>query len=94
MLPYPHLIHFYTGFSNYSTLKVVYEFLGPAVNLLNYWGSEIAGETKSPHGRNRLLPPMEEYFLVLVRIRLGLFEKDLAYRFNVSVSTVSRICVT
>lgn len=29
-----------------------------------------------------------------MRLRLGLFEKDLAYRFKVSVATVSKICVT
>ena len=37
---------------------------------------------------------MEEFFLVLVRLRLGTFEKDLADHFNISVSTVSRICLT
>ena len=30
--------------------------------------------------------------MVLARLQLGFFEKDLADRFNVSVSTVSRIC--
>ena len=30
--------------------------------------------------------------MILVRLRLGLFERDLADRFSVSVSTVSRIC--
>ena len=72
----------------------MYDFLGPSVNSLNNWGSEIVGDSKSSQGRNRSLPPMEGFFLVLVRIRLGLFEKDLAYRFNVSVSTVCRICIT
>ena len=32
--------------------------------------------------------------LVLVRLRLGLFEQDLAYRFGVSQSTISRIIIT
>ena len=32
--------------------------------------------------------------MVLVRLRLGLLEKDLAYRFGVSVSTVCHICIT
>ena len=41
-----------------------------------------------------LLSPLEEFYMVLVRLRLGLFKKDLADRFNVSVSTVSRICRT
>ena len=39
------------------------------------------------------MPPMEEFFFVLVQIRL-LLEKDLAYRFGISISTVSRICIT
>ena len=34
------------------------------------------------------------FFLMFVRLRLGLFERDLADRFGVSVSTVSRICIT
>ena len=33
-------------------------------------------------------------FFLLIRLRLGLFEQDLAYRFGVSQSTVSRIIVT
>ena len=32
--------------------------------------------------------------MVLVRLRLGLFEKDLADRFGISTSSVSRICIT
>ena len=34
---------------------------------------------------------MEEFFLTLVRLRLGLLEQDFAYRFGISQSTVSRI---
>ena len=40
------------------------------------------------------LSPEEELFLCLVRFRLGLLERDLANRFNVSASQVSRIWVT
>ena len=36
---------------------------------------------------------MEEFFLMLVRLWLGLMEQDLAYRFGISQSTVSRITV-
>ena len=32
--------------------------------------------------------------MVLVRMRLGLFEFDLAHRFGVHVSSVNRICVS
>ena len=41
-----------------------------------------------------MLSPLEECFLVLVCLRLGLFEQDLAYHFAVSQSTVSRIAIT
>ena len=42
----------------------------------------------------RTLSPEEELFLCLVRVRLGLLERDLANRFNISTSQVSRIWVT
>ena len=31
---------FYTGFPNYATLKVCYDYLGPVVHKLIYWGSK------------------------------------------------------
>jgi len=40
------------------------------------------------------MAPIDELFLFLVRIRLGLFQQDLAHRFNVHESTVSRKVVT
>ena len=50
--------------------------LGPTVHCLNYWGSRKDGNTerKSSTGRSRSLPRMEEFFLILVCLRLGLFE--------------------
>lgn len=33
-------IRFYAGFPDYNTLTSLYEFLGPAVTKLNYWGSK------------------------------------------------------
>ena len=82
---------FYTGFPNYICLKACYDYLGPAVNDLKYWGSK---DKDAGHGRSRTLSSFNEFFLVLVRLRLGLFEKDLAKRFDVSTSTVCRICRT
>jgi len=37
-------IRFYTGFPSYAILCSFYEFLGPAVNQLNYWGSDFKSE--------------------------------------------------
>ncbi len=82
-------IQFYTGFPNYSTLVACYEFLDPGVESLNYWGSSkhTISERKSSGGKNHSLPPMEQFFFILVRLRLGLFERDLVDRFSISVST-------
>lgn len=49
-------------------------------------------ETKA--GVKRKLSLWQEFTLVLLRLRLGLFEKELANRYSVSVSTVSDICCT
>ncbi len=85
-------IHLYTGLPDYRTFNACFEFLGDAVNNLNYW---YGGKT-SPNNRGapRALTPLNEFFIVLCRLRLGLLEQDLAYRFHVSQTTISRICVT
>ena len=40
------------------------------------------------------LPLLEQFFMTLVRLRLGSLELDLAKRFGVSQSTVWRITLT
>ena len=85
------MITFYTGFPSFTTLKTCFEYLGPAVNHLSYKENE---SDACRSGRPHILPPMEGFFLVLVRLRLGLMEQDIAYRFNISQSTVSRIIIT
>jgi len=45
-------------------------------------------------GASRLLSLLDEFFLVLVRLRLGPLERVLADRFGVSQSTVSQICTS
>ena len=45
-------------------------------------------------GRPGILSQVDEFFLTLVRLRLGLKEKDLADRFRISPSSVSRIFIS
>ena len=40
------------------------------------------------------MQPTDELFPVLIRLRLGLLEQDLAHRFNIGIATVSHIFVT
>ena len=90
-------ITFHTGFPSYDSLRAFYNFLGPAVYNLCYSckNNEDDSEAKlKGRCRPRSLPPLEEFFLTMVRLRLGLMEQDPAYRFGVSQPTVSRIIST
>ena len=91
-------VTFYTGFPSFPTLKAFYNFLGPSVENLKYSKkqeeSDILNSVENKRLRQRSLPPIEEFFMTLVRLRLGLVEQDLADRFGISQSTVSRITCT
>ena len=83
------LVKFYTGFSSYAILLAFFHFLGPAVNNLTYMG------TKRKEKRRRMkIDPLNRLFLTLVKLRLNVRERDLAYRFGISVGTVSKYFVT
>ena len=88
-------IQFYTGLPSYSVFMCLYRFLEPLLCSLRLCRNELkATSTRSFKPRKRALQPIDQFFLTLVRLRLGLLEQDLAHRFNVSIATISRICVT
>ena len=57
------LVRFYTGFVSYEVLLAFFEFLGPVVENLEYWGSA----TTSTRKRRHILTPLNQLFLMLVR---------------------------
>ena len=64
------LVRFYTGFYSYQLLFFFFEFLGPAVYRLSYWGYS---ERKSNRKRKKMvLDPINQFFLTLVRLKLNL----------------------
>lgn len=95
-------ISFYTGFPNYQTLLACYNFLNPGEhgeNIVYVTSSNddfltSLNNQRNKPGRRRKLSTLDEFFMVLVQMRLGLFELDLAHRFGVHVSTVNRICIS
>ncbi|KAL1442855.1 hypothetical protein MTO96_030589 [Rhipicephalus appendiculatus] len=91
----PDDTNFYTGLPDYKAFMELFELLDPGENCENIkaWSRNYA-DCHTNAGRPHLLPAREQLFLVLVRLRLGLFEKDLAYRFQISLPTVSRLCTT
>lgn len=66
-------VKFYTGLPNVKILQAVFNFL---VNVI-------------PCGKRSALSKFEKLNMTLMRLRLNLTITDLAYRFNVSASTVS-----
>ena len=92
-------LKFYTGFESYNLFKVLLEYLEPAASKLIYWGSNTNIEKTTDFnynkkGRGRIMSSKSELFLVLTRFRLGLLVEDMALRFDISSSHVSRIIVT
>ena len=83
---------FYTGFLNYSTLVLCFNSLKEKAANLSYVNHQrLNFDIAQKSGTKRKLSLWQKLTLVLLRLRLGLFEKDLANRFTVSVSRLSDI---
>lgn len=96
-------ILFYTGFPSYKALMSFYKYIEPKLEKMQYWKGErlIKGsqpyqedENRKKPGPSRKLSFLDEFLLVLMRLKAGLFVQDLADRFGISISLVSRICIT
>ena len=96
-------ILFYTGFPNYEALMCLYHYIEPKLSKMQYWKGETVVKESQPYqedelkkktGPSRKLTYLDEFLLVLMRLKAGLFVQDLADRFGISTSLVSRICIT
>ena len=72
-------IQFYTGLQNYESFMALYTTL---VEM------GFPNDSTGPKPKLRLV---DEFLLVMMRLRLGLLVKDLEFRFKISASSVSRI---
>lgn len=79
------LCMFYTGLPNASTFHMIFDELSDAEE-----HTKRSGNIEN-QGRPRILRLVDELFLVLMRLRLGLLLQDLAQRFHISKSTCSNI---
>ena len=98
----PEQIQFYTGFSSYELLKSVFIWLEPSAKNMNTWSQvqrsgtppvDFQGKT-GDSSTKFTLPLIDQFFLFLVRVKQGFPIEDLAVRFKVSPSTVSRVFLT
>ena len=85
------LLEFYTGMT-LEEFDCLYEFLEPTEeNIISPLQATDANARARGGGRPSALSLQDQLTMVLVRLRLGLLERDLAYQFSVSESTVSRV---
>ena len=75
------LVSLYTGFPSYDILLAFFEFLGPAVANLNYWGEK---ERERKRHCQRKLDLVDQFLLTLMKLKLNLHSLDLAVRFGIS----------
>ncbi|XP_077987634.1 uncharacterized protein LOC144442228 [Glandiceps talaboti] len=89
-------IQFWTGFYSYSALKYFFtKFIEPHTANLKYWGANNSSDDKDGKcGPKRRLQASDEFFLTLIKLKQGSANEDLAERFGLSDSTVSRIWLT
>ena len=67
-------VKYYTGLPSYGVLKVVFDFVSPCVT--NYSRTS--------------LPLIDQFIMVLVRLRLNMDIEHLSYHFGIHISNVSR----
>ena len=85
-------IEFYTGLPHWDALMLLYNMVSDKAQNLNYGSYEKkAIGVEQNLGRPRAMSTFEEFILTLMRLRLGLLQKDLSHRFNVSEATVSSV---
>ncbi|XP_033947499.2 uncharacterized protein [Pseudochaenichthys georgianus] len=94
-------IRFYTRFPSYNHLMAFWFLIEPSIYKMVHVTRAISAAKRNEevvtHARpstRQLLQPIDEFFLFLCFLSVGLKERDLANRFNVHQSTVSRIIAT
>ena len=97
-------VRFYTGFPNFDTLMDVFNYLLPKLEHITYsQGSDTTASTEkvseksrssSKPGPKRKLSLLEEFVLVLLRLKVELFCNDLAERFGRSMAQSSKTFTT
>ncbi|KAH9361946.1 hypothetical protein HPB48_003645 [Haemaphysalis longicornis] len=86
-------IQFYTGLPDYETFEELLEFLDPGdngENMIRHHNTSTT-ENEGYRGRPQKVSIQNQFFMVLVKLRLGIFHQHLGHLFDVSMSTVSRI---
>ncbi|XP_062596240.1 uncharacterized protein LOC134257661 [Saccostrea cucullata] len=83
---------FYTGLPHLETFNALFTYFEPKASKMTYWqGNETTVRTHENKGPSRKLSLKNEFFAVLVRLKLGLLVENIANRFDISASLFSKI---
>ena len=95
------MLKFYTGLQNKKVFEWIMRKIRDKVSKLQYYQGEKSliekyyqTSQKKKFGRKPSLSPENCLFLTLLRLRVGLPERDIAIRFGISQALASRILVT
>ncbi|XP_026076806.1 uncharacterized protein LOC113055066 [Carassius auratus] len=88
-------IRFYTRFATYNHLMAFWRLIEPAshsmLRLTRARAATTSEDGSSGSTSCQYLQPMDEFFLFMVHLSVGLTERDLAHRFNIHQSSVIQI---
>ena len=71
--------------------------MGDCTKKINFWNSDVGNTGKTPSkrpGPKRAISPMNQLFMTLIRLRIGLLHQDIAYRFKTNTRQVSTTVIT
>ena len=83
-------VKLYTGFSDTSTLRLIFDQLAKKAQYMHYWKgmTNTAKDLSFPRDRKNInlreLSLEQEFLLTMMRLRAGLMIDDLAFRFDIS----------
>ncbi|KAK7929054.1 hypothetical protein WMY93_005449 [Mugilogobius chulae] len=94
-----HQIRFFTRFASYRHFQYFWRLIEPAVTtkmvrITSVRSNPGASSDTTVHHTNTKLPPIDEFLLFLMYLSVGLYPQDLAERFGIHRTTVSRIIAT
>ena len=98
-------VKFYTGFNDTTQFKYIFDQLLPKAEKMQCWRGTKQTDQETPSaaisadfthayarpGPSQKLRLEQELLLIMMRLRVGLMVHDLAFRFQISTSTVSSI---
>ena len=89
---------FYTGIQTVALFNMLFDLIKPCLPSMVYWrGTRTVSPSKyigNKKRRNQKVPLRDQFLLVLMRLRLGLMNEDLADRFRISPGVCSNIFTT